>query len=166
MKDSPRRVSKSYINDLISGCYNQPPVITAFDNHEKYSGLVYSGMIPITSLCSHHFLSFLGEWHICYLPDPDGKVIGYSKLGRIADWLSRRPNVQENLVSAIHNYVDKVCEKNRGVGVVIFCKHLCACARGAKMDTIMGTSKLSGALLDNKDQSRFEFYKFIEMAKK
>jgi GTP cyclohydrolase I len=178
MSGTPLRVSKSMVRDLICGCYNDPPNITAFDNtnngqdeesnsfYEPYSGLVYSGLIPVTSLCSHHFLSFTGEAHVCYIPADKGKVVGYSKLGRVVDWFSRRPQVQENLTNQIFSYLNKVCVKNQGIAVYLACKHQCACSRGVKQNSIMMTSKLSGSFLDPKDQSRFEFYKFIEMAKK
>jgi GTP cyclohydrolase I len=178
MCGTPKRVAKAMVNDLISGCYTAPPVITAFDNtndnqdedsdsfYESYTGLVYSGLIPVVSLCCHHFLSFTGEAHVCYIPAERGKVLGYSKLGRIVEWFSHRPQVQETLTNQVFSYLNKVCEKNKGVAVFLSCKHQCACNRGVKQNSIMMTSKLSGAFLDPKEQSRFEFYKFIEMSKR
>ena len=75
-KDTPTRVAKSFVNDLISGCYTAPPKITAFENINKYDGIVFQGNIDVKSICSHHNLSFIGKAHVAYLPG--SKVIGLS----------------------------------------------------------------------------------------
>ena len=160
--DTPRRVAKSFVNDLIRGCFEEAPKITAFDNSEKYDGLVFQGGIPVKSLCSHHHLPFVGVAHVAYVPHPDGKVIGLSKLNRIVEFYSRRPQVQESLTMQIHDAINNICEKNLGVAVMISATHTCACLRGVKHDGCeMKTSKLSGCFADNKDLSRNEFYQFI-----
>ncbi len=156
--DTPRRVAKSFVNDLIEGCYNPPPNITAFDNLNKYDGIVFEGNIDVKSICSHHHLSFIGKAHVAYIPGE--KVIGLSKLNRIVEWFARRPQVQENLTMQIHDYIDEVCEGNSGVAVLIEANHLCACVRGVKHDSIMKTAKLSGAFKNN-TAARNEFYKFV-----
>ena len=163
--NTPMRVAKAYVNDLISGCYSEPPNITSFDNLDQYDGIVAQTNIPIVSLCSHHHSPFTGIAHVGYLPRIDGKVIGLSKLNRICDWFARRPSVQESLTASIHQYIDTVCENNAGVAVVIECKHTCCSNRGIKHNSTMRTSKMSGAFMDNNDNSRAEFYKFIEFAK-
>lgn len=160
MKDTPMRVTKAFVNDLISGCYNNPPEAIAFDNIEKYDGMVFSGNMKLQSVCCHHFLSFLGHVHVAYIPDPNGKVIGLSKLNRIVEYFSNRPQIQENLTIQIHNFIHKVCEKNNGVAVVIEAEHLCTSIRGVKHDSVMKTSKLSGAFL-TEPPARKEFYTFI-----
>ena len=156
--DTPKRVAKSFVNDLIEGCYNPPPNITAFDNLNKYDGIVFEGNIDVKSICSHHHLSFIGKAHVAYIPGE--KVIGLSKLNRIVEWFARRPQVQENLTMQIHDYINEVCEGNSGVAVLIEANHLCACVRGVKHDSIMKTAKLSGAFKNN-TAARNEFYKFV-----
>lgn len=160
-QDTPRRVAKAYVNDLIKGCYNEEPKITSFDNIEKYDGMVFQGNIKLISLCSHHHLSFTGVVHVAYIPSPNGKVIGLSKLNRIADFYARRPQVQENLTQMIHDHINRVCKDNLGVAVVIEAKHSCCSHRGIGHDSTMKTSKLSGTFIDNSDLSRQEFYNFI-----
>ena len=160
--DTPRRVAKSFINDLAEGCYTNAPNITAFDNVDCYDGMVFQGNIDVKSICSHHHLPFVGRAHVAYLPGD--KVIGLSKLNRIVEWFARRPQVQENLTMQIHNYIDSVCGGNKGVAVVIEASHMCACIRGVRHDSTMMTSKLSGAFL-NTHEVRDEFYSFINRLK-
>lgn len=162
--NTPHRVAKAFVEDLASGCYSNPPKVTAFDNVDKYDGIVCQNNIKVTSLCSHHHAAFTGVAHVAYIPSKNGKVIGLSKLNRIVDWFSRRPQVQENLTMQIHQYIDQVCEKNNGVAVMIEANHTCCSNRGIKHDSTMRTARMSGAFLDNNDNSRSEFYKFIEFA--
>lgn len=164
--NTPHRVAKAFVTDLAMGCYAEPPKVTAFDNVDEYDGIVCQNNIKVVSLCSHHHAPFTGVAHVAYIPSKDGKVIGLSKLNRIVDWFARRPQVQENLTAQIHSYVDLVCEKNNGVAVLIEAAHTCCSNRGIKHDSTMRTARMSGAFLDNNDNSRAEFYKFVEFAKK
>lgn len=159
--DTPRRVAKSFINDLAEGCYSSPPNITAFDNVDNYDGMVFQGNIEVKSICSHHHLPFVGKAHVAYLPG--SKVIGLSKLNRIVEWFARRPQVQENLTMQIHDYINEVCEGNTGVAVMVEANHMCACVRGVKHDSTMMTSKLSGFFTE--PEVRAEFYNFVNRLK-
>ena len=158
--DTPMRVTKAFVNDLADGVYNGPPKITAFDNVDGYDGIVFQGNIKLHSLCSHHHLPFIGNAHVAYLPTPEGKVIGLSKLNRIVEFYARRPQVQENLTMQIHEHINKECSKNIGVAVMIEANHMCACVRGVKHDATMKTAKLSDTF-KNVDRVRDEFYNFI-----
>jgi GTP cyclohydrolase IA len=160
--DTPHRVAKAFVNDLATGCYNAPPKITAFENVDEYDGIVFQGNIKMHSFCSHHHLPFIGNAHVAYIPGKSGKVIGLSKLNRIVEWFARRPQVQENLTMQIHKHINKVCEGNKGVAVMVEANHMCACVRGVKHDSVMKTARMSGAFLDNKDlNTRQEFYDFV-----
>ena len=158
--DTPMRVAKSFVNDLAQGCYNEGPKITAFDNVDKYDGIIFQGNITVHSFCSHHHLPFIGKAHVAYLPSMDGKIVGLSKLNRIVEFYSRRPQVQENLTMQIHKHIERVCENTLGVGVMVEANHMCACVRGVKHDATMKTAKLSDAFKDV-DRVREEFYNFI-----
>ena len=160
--DTPKRVAKAFVNDLAEGVYSNPPKITAFDNIDGYDGMVFQGNITLHSLCSHHHLPFTGYAHVAYIPTPDGKVVGLSKLNRIVEFYARRPQVQENLTMQIHEHINKVCTDNIGVAVVVEANHMCTCVRGVKHDAIMKTSKLSGVFMDNDNLARQEFYNFIK----
>jgi len=158
--DTPRRVAKSFVNDLASGCYSVEPKITAFDNLDGYDGMVFQGNIILHSFCSHHHLPFIGKVHVAYIPSVDGKVIGLSKLNKIVEYYARRPQIQENLTMQIHDYINSICENNQGVAIMAEANHMCVCVRGVKHNSIMKTAKLSGAF-DTEDRVRQEFYSFI-----
>ena len=159
--DTPMRVAKAFVNDLAEGCYNESPKITAFDNLDQYDGMVFQGGIKVNSFCSHHHLPFIGVAHTAYIPSKEGKIIGLSKLNRIVEFYSRRPQVQENLTMQIHDHIDNVCTGNQGVAVMVSANHMCACVRGVKHDATMKTSKLSGEFMNYKSHARKEFYSFI-----
>ena len=162
--DTPRRVAKAFVHDLAAGCYSSEPKITAFDNVDEYVGMVCQNNIKVVSLCSHHHLAFTGVAHVAYIPARRGKVIGLSKLNRIVDFFSRRPQIQEGLTMQISKYVDKICTGNHGVAVLIEANHTCCSHRGIRHDSTMRTAQMTGAFLDNKDNSRAEFYKLVEFA--
>jgi GTP cyclohydrolase I len=161
--NTPTRVAKAFVNDIASGCYNEPPSVTAFPS-DGYDGVVSQCNIPVKSICSHHHLAFTGVAHVAYIPSVNGKVIGLSKLNRIVEFYARRPQIQEGLTMQIHQAIDMVCEGNKGVAVVVKAQHTCACHRGVKHDgCYMITSKLSGDFMSD-EKTRTEFYKFIDMA--
>jgi GTP cyclohydrolase I len=163
--NTPHRVAKSFVKDLIAGCYNAPPKVTSFPS-DGYDGIVAQTNIPVKSLCSHHHLAFTGRAHVAYIPSLEGRVIGLSKLNRIVEYYARRPQVQESLTMQIANAINDVCELNKGVAVVVKAQHTCACLRGVKHDGCwMITSKLMGDFMDDV-KCRKEFYDFIEMAEK
>ena len=155
-----RRVAKAFVQDLPAGCYNEPPKVTSFPSN-GYDGMVFQGGIPVKSLCSHHHLAFTGKAHVAYIPSLEGRVIGLSKLNRIVEFYARRPQIQEGLTIQIHDAINDVCEKNRGVAVMVSATHTCACLRGIKHDGCeMKTSKLSGDFM-NDAAVRAEFYTFV-----
>lgn len=158
--DTPMRFAKAWVNDIAAGCYTEPPKITAFSNIDGYDGIVFQGEIQVTSLCSHHHAPFLGKAYVAYIPSVKGKVIGLSKLNRVVDFYSRRPQVQENLTMQIHKHIDEVCEQNLGVAVLIEAKHTCCSSRGIKHDSTMKTVKLSGEFY-NDPKTREEFFMLL-----
>ena len=162
--NTPMRVAKAYVNDLVRGCYCESPNITSFDNIGSYYGAVFEGGIPFNSLCAHHCLGFSGVAHISYLPG--SQIIGLSKLNRILDHYARRFQVQENLCTQVHDAVNSMCKDNKGVAVMISAQHTCVSCRGiGHMGCAMKTSKLSGDFM-NDAATRAEFYSFIADMKK
>ena len=159
--DTPYRVARAFVNDLAEGCFSDPPRITVFDNVDEYDGMVFQGNIKVNSFCSHHHLPFIGVANVAYIPTTSGKIVGLSKLNRIVEFYSRRPQVQENLTMQIHDHIDNVCTGNEGVAVMVSANHMCACVRGVKHDATMKTSKLSGEFMNYKSHARKEFYSFI-----
>jgi GTP cyclohydrolase I len=162
-QDTPRRIAKKYVLEQWKGRYDLPPNITAFPS-DNYDGLVTECNIPLTSQCSHHHETILGRVHISYIPSPEGKVIGLSKLNRLVEHFGRRGAIQEQLTMAIHQAVDKVCEGNVGVAVQIVATHQCVSCRGTNhQGASMVTTKLSGNFFA-KDVVRNEFFDAIKSA--
>lgn len=165
--NTPRRVAKAWVNDLIVGSISPEPEVTAFPNDEGYTGLICQTRIPVVSMCAHHNLAFTGVAHVAYIAGKKKTdlVIGLSKLNRIVDFFSRRPNIQESLTKQIHDHVDRLCIGNRGVAVVIESQHNCVKCRGIKQDSVMKTSQMSGYFWTNEVGTRQEFFNLIDQSR-
>ena len=153
-EDTPRRVAKAWLKDLIIGSVSNEPNITTFPNDENYTGLVIQSGIPITSMCAHHNLAFTGFATVAYVPGE--KVIGLSKLNRIVEWFSRRPQMQESLTQQVHDYIANKMECE-SVAVSVACKHTCCSHRGIKHPSTMTTNKFSGVFMEPSNMIRDEF---------
>ena len=165
--NTPRRVAKAWVNELIVGSISPEPEVTAFPNDEGYTGLICQTRIPVVSMCAHHNLAFTGVAHVAYIAGKEKTdlVIGLSKLNRIVDFFSRRPNIQESLTKQIHDMIDQLCVGNRGVAVVIESQHNCVKCRGIKNDSIMKTSQMSGYFWTNEVGTRQEFFNLIDQSR-
>ena len=162
--ETPRRVAKAYVNDLWAGRYTAITPITSFPS-DGYDGIIIERDIPLTSMCSHHHQVIGGLVHIGYIAGEGGQVIGLSKLNRIVELFGRRGAIQEQLTTAIHNAVDKVCDDNKGVIVTIVATHNCVSCRGVKhQGASMVTTKASGAFRDNNNLARKEFFDSIKIS--
>jgi GTP cyclohydrolase I len=159
-EDTPRRVAKAWLKDLIVGSVTNEPNITTFPNDEGYDGLVIQSGIPITSMCAHHNLAFTGFATVAYVPGE--MVIGLSKLNRIVEWFARRPQMQESLTQQIHDYIATKMDC-KSVAVSIACKHTCCSHRGIKHASVMSTNKFSGVFMERDNLIREELLSAIEM---
>lgn len=161
--ETPRRVAKAYVNDLWKGRYTPFTEITSFPS-DNYQGIVLEKDIPLISQCSHHHQTIMGVVHIAYIPGPEGNVVGLSKLNRIVDHFGRRGAIQEQLTMAIHNAIDKICEGNVGVMVMIKATHNCVSCRGVKhQGASMMTSEVSGVFADHTKTAKIEVLEMIKM---
>jgi len=152
IKETPRRIAKMFIRELFSGCYTEPPKMTTFTIDQKDAGPVRLNNIRIRSVCSHHFVPFEGKCMIEYFPRT--KIVGISKLARVADYFARRPQVQEELTNQIGRYIMKQLNPWYCV-VLIKAKHLCISHRGAnEPNSEMLTMFAEGA--DNEVVSRMQ----------
>jgi GTP cyclohydrolase I len=162
--ETPKRVAKAYVNDLWAGRYTAMSPITSFPS-DGYQGIVLEKNIPLVSQCSHHHQTIEGQVHIAYIPGEEGQVIGLSKLNRIVDHFGRRGAIQEQLTMAIHQAVNKVCENNQGVAVMIQAKHNCVSCRGVKhQGASMMTSEVSGVFADHTKTAKLELLEMIKMS--
>lgn len=132
----------------------RPFEMTTFPNDGGYDELIVARAIPVRSLCEHHVLPFVGTAHVGYLPGH--RILGLSKLARVVEHFSRRPQVQERLTVQIAHWLDAQLSP-AGVGVLIEAEHLCMTLRGVQAPgTTTVTSSLLGALRDD-PRSRTEF---------
>jgi GTP cyclohydrolase IA len=158
VKDTPQRVAKAY-EELLSG-YDADinKIINNALFKVKYNQIVTVKNIRFYSLCEHHLLPFFGTIHIGYLPKE--KIIGLSKLPRIALMFAKRLQVQERLTEEIGNAIFESTDA-KGAGVVITAQHLCSSMRGVNMPgTEMVTSALFGRFKTD-SKTRKEFFDLI-----
>ena len=161
--NTPHRVAKAYVFDLWKGRYDAPTDITSFPS-DNYQGIVLEKDIPLVSQCSHHHQTIMGVVHIAYIPGPEGRVVGLSKLNRIVEHFGRRGAIQEQLTVAIHNAINKICEGNVGVMVMVKATHNCVSCRGVKhQGASMMTSEVSGVFADHTKTAKMEVLEMIKM---
>ncbi len=148
MQETPIRVARMLVEDLMWGRYSDPPSVTEFENVERYDQLLVTGPIEVRSTCAHHLMPIVGHAVIGVLPSPDGKIIGLSKYDRIVHYFSARLQIQEELVAQIGKYIMDVT-KPRGLAVRISAAHLCRTHRGvrASLDSRMVNSAFYGEFL-------------------
>ena len=133
LKGTPQRVAKMYIDEIFSGLNPaNKPKVALFDNKYQYNQMLVEKNITFYSNCEHHFVPIIGKAHVAYISS--GKVIGLSKLNRIAQYYAKRPQVQERLTNQIANELKAILETD-DVAVIIDAKHLCVSSRGIKDDT-------------------------------
>ena len=133
LRGSPDRVAKMYIDEIFSGLNpKNKPKVSLFENKYQYNEMLVEKDISFYSNCEHHFVPIIGKAHVAY--KSNGKVIGLSKINRIVDYFSKRPQVQERLTRQIALELTKILD-TEDVAVLIYAKHLCVASRGIKDDT-------------------------------
>jgi GTP cyclohydrolase I len=146
LKETPARVARMY-RELFRGLHTDPSIHLKKFFTEKYDEMVLVKDIAFNSMCEHHMLPFMGKAHIGYIPN--GKVVGLSKLARVVEEISHRPQVQERMTEQIANLL--VEELNvKGVAVVIEAAHTCMSIRGVrKPESVCVTSAMKGTFRSN-----------------
>ena len=148
--DTPRRVARMYVDELLAGRYSAPPSITEFDSAESFDDLIVSGPIELRSTCAHHLMPIYGAAIIGVVPAVDGRIIGLSKYDRVVDHFARRFQVQEELTRQIGNYLVQATAP-RGLAVRLRAVHMCKTHRGvlASHNSHMISSAYYGELKDD-----------------
>jgi len=144
--ETPARVARMYA-ELFSGLHSDPSIHLKKFFTEKYDEMVLVRDISFNSMCEHHMLPFIGKAHIGYIPN--GKVVGLSKLARVVEEISRRPQVQERMTEQIANLLIQELDV-KGVAVVIEASHSCMSIRGIrKPGSVCVTSAMKGIFRSN-----------------
>src|SRR4029077_16448080 len=146
LRETPGRVARMYV-ELFSGLHDNPRRHLQKFFTEKYDEMVLVKDIAFDSMCEHHMLPFSGTAHIGYIPN--GKVVGLSKLARVVEVVSHRPQVQERMTEEIANLLIEELDV-KGVAVVIEATHSCMTIRGVrKPGSICVTSAMKGLFRSN-----------------
>ena len=136
-------------DEIFSGIKDCPDRHLAVTFEAGHDEMVMVKDIPLYSVCEHHLIPFVGKAHVAYIPNEDGRITGLSKLARLVDTLSKRPQVQERLTTQIADEIDQSLQP-RGVLVVIEAEHLCMSMRGVrKPGSLTVTSAVRGQFRDS-----------------
>lgn len=158
--DTPRRVAEMY-SELFSGIGKDPRTELKVGFEESHREMVIVRDIPFYSMCEHHLLPFYGTAHVGYIPNKGGRVVGASKLAGVVEIVSKRPQIQERMTSAIADAVMDALNPD-GVAVVIQAEHLCMIMRGIKKPgSALVTSALRG-IFRSKTETRSEFFSLLQ----
>lgn len=155
LSGTPYRVAKMYVKELFYGLNpSNKPKLSTFENKYGYKKMLIEQNITIDSSCEHHFLPITGHAHIAYIPKD--KVIGISKINRLVDYYSHRPQVQERLCLQILKDLQETLD-TEDVIIVINAKHLCVSSRGIKDKNSFTTTIEYGGVFKN-SECRNDFF--------
>ena len=163
LRETPARVARMYA-EVCSGIHEEPAdhLVSTFD--VEHDEMVMVRDIPLYSLCEHHLLPFIGRAHVAYIPQKGGMVTGLSKLVRLVDGYSTRPQVQERLTSQVASAIQRTLDP-QGTLVVLEAEHLCMSMRGvAKPGSTTVTSAVHG-VFRAEVSTRLEAMRFIEQGR-
>jgi GTP cyclohydrolase IA len=146
--DTPKRVAKMYVNEIFWGMdYEAFPKCTAVSNKMEYDEMVVERGINVQSNCEHHFVVIDGVATVGYIPSR--KVLGLSKMNRIVEYFSKRPQIQERLTEQVFHALEYILETDN-IAVVIDAQHFCVKSRGVEdVGSSTVTSKLGGMFRKN-----------------
>ena len=157
LKGTPKRVAKAWVNELFGGLKPEKmPKTSTFDNKYSYTEMLVEKNITVYSTCEHHLLPIIGKAHVAYFSK--GTVIGLSKMNRIVDYFSKRPQVQERLTMQVVKALQKALGTD-DVACVIDAKHLCVNSRGIRdVDCSTVTAEFGGKFKDKNVKREFLDY--------
>ncbi|HEX2062919.1 MAG TPA: GTP cyclohydrolase I FolE [Acidimicrobiales bacterium] len=159
LRRTHERVADMYA-ELFGGLHEDPEKVLDVTFEAGHDEMVMLTDIPFQSMCEHHLVPMVGTAHVGYIPNEDGRITGLSKLVRLVEVYARRPQVQENLTTAVADTMERVLQP-RGVLVVIEAEHLCVTMRGVKKPgTVAKTSAVRGLFRDDA-RTRAEAMAFI-----
>jgi len=160
LRGTPLRVAKMYVKELFQGLNPaNMPSMTLFENKFQYNEMLVEKNINFYTNCEHHFVPFFGKAHVAYISS--GKVIGLSKLNRLVEYFSKRPQVQERLTMQIGKALQTVLQ-TQDVAVMMDAKHLCVSSRGVKDDSSNTITSFFGGKFQE-ENTKLEFLKYIEL---
>lgn len=160
LKGTPLRVAKMYVNEVFGGLNpEKKPIPSTFKNKFKYGEMLVEKNITLYSTCEHHLLPIIGLAHVAYISN--GTVVGLSKINRVVNYYSKRPQIQERLTIQVVNELQKILNTD-DVACVIDAKHLCINSRGIHdISSSTVTAEFGGKFKDSK--FRRDFLSYIKL---
>ena len=159
LRDTPRRVADMYV-ELFEGLHKNAVDELDVMFEAGHDEMVMVKDIPLASLCEHHLIPFVGKAHVAYIPNKKGQITGLSKLARVVDIVSKRPQVQERLTTQVAEALEEGL-KPRGVLVVVEAEHLCMSMRGVRKPGSKTMTSAVRGLFRNNDATRAEAMNLI-----
>jgi GTP cyclohydrolase IA len=160
-QDTARRVAKMMVHEIFSGRFNPAPRVTSFPNM-GYQSLYTTGPINIQSTCAHHFQNITGNCWVGVFPEHE--VIGLSKFNRVVQWITRRPQIQEEMTVQIAEELKKFT-KTQHVAVIVKANHHCMTARGVREHTSDMTTAIMSGYFQTDPSLKAEFYQLFNSMK-
>lgn len=165
LRDTPNRILRMWEEIFRGYDPSQKPAITTFDNGED--GINYDGLVvdkgTYYSVCEHHTMPFFGKYTFAYIPNPKGRILGISKIGRVVDYCAAKMQVQERLTHEVVKMLSEALGNDNpplGMAMVMTGTHLCKSMRGARKDGTMTSSYLTGCFMTEPDL-RAEFMRLV-----
>jgi GTP cyclohydrolase I len=163
LKGTPHRVAKMYVKEVFSGLNpKNKPAAKLFENKYKYNQMLVEKDITFHSHCEHHFVPIYGRAHVAYISN--GDVIGLSKINRIVQYYSKRPQVQERLTMQIGNEL-KEALGTEDVAVIMDAYHMCVSSRGVNDTNSSTVTSFFSGKFESEEQTRNEFFNYISLKK-
>jgi GTP cyclohydrolase I len=153
LAETPGRVARMYA-EMFSGLHQDPRKLLQKTFTQKYDEMVLVKDIGFESLCEHHLLPFYGRAHVAYLPK--GKIVGLSKLARVVEMISRRPQVQERMTQELADLFMEELDA-RGVAVILEASHTCMTIRGIRKSSSLFTTSAMRGTFETNLSTRSEF---------
>jgi len=158
--ETPKRVAKMYVNEIYFGLEAEAfPKCTTVDNKMNYDEMVIERNITIYSDCEHHLRTIVGTAAVAYIPNK--KVLGLSKIPRVCEYLSRRPQIQERLTNQIYHALQFILDTDN-IAVTINADHMCVSQRGVEDTSANTITTKLGGVFKSDPATRSEFFSVIK----
>lgn len=162
LKETPDRIIRMWEEIFRGYDPNKKPKITTFGNEYNSTDMVIDSG-DYYSMCEHHVLPFFGKYYFAYIPSPDGRILGISKVARVVGYCAAKLQLQERLaIDIVKTLDDALGGTALGFAIVMKGQHLCKTMRGVRNNGKMTVSHFTGLFKDDPDK-RNEFYKLIDL---
>ena len=149
LQRTPERIARMYVDEIFTGLNENPARHLTVTFEAEHDEMVMVRDIAVHSVCEHHLVPFAGKAHVAYIPGPDGRITGLSKIARLVDGYAKRPQVQERLTTQIADALVNALSPT-GVLVMIEAEHFCMSMRGVKKPgSLTITSAVRGLFKSN-----------------